>query len=164
MLVRFDLPKPSRPRRNSQGRNQFNDFTGRVQNRPESDRTLLNLQVCLAVWFWPRMTRHFSAISKSFCNGRDTEVLPASDGLEAMRLLMSRPVDVVVTDALMPNLNGYELCRFVRSSPRLSGLPIVLLSALDPKNAEAEQVDAFLTKPVSPEDLLECLSRVMVAE
>jgi CheY-like chemotaxis protein len=92
------------------------------------------------------------------------EVLPASDGLEAMRLLMSRPVDVVVTDALMPNLNGYELCRFVRSSPRLSGLPIVLLSALDPKNAEAEHVDAFLTKPVSPEDLLECLSRVMVAD
>jgi len=92
------------------------------------------------------------------------EVLTASDGLEAMRLLMSRPVDIVVTDALMPNLNGYELCRFVRSSPPLSGLPIVLLSALDPKNAEAEQVDAFLTKPVSPEDLLECLSRVMVAD
>ena len=92
------------------------------------------------------------------------EVLTASDGLEAMRLLMSRPVDIVVTDALMPNLNGYELCRFVRSSPRLSGLPIVLLSALDPKNAEAEQVDAFLTKPVSPEDLFECLSRVMVAD
>jgi len=78
--------------------------------------------------------------------------------------LMSRPVDIVVTDALMPNLNGYELCRFVKSSPRLSGLPIVLLSALDPKNAEAEQVDAFLTKPVSPEDLLECLSSLMVAD
>jgi len=43
-------------------------------------------------------------------------------------------------------------------------LPIVLLSALDPKNAEAEQVDAFLTKPVSPEDLLECLSSLMVAD
>ncbi|HEY5444807.1 MAG TPA: response regulator [Pyrinomonadaceae bacterium] len=92
------------------------------------------------------------------------EVLLAADGLEAMRILMSRPVDIVVTDALMPNLNGYELCRFVKSSPRLSGLPIVLLSALDPKNAEAEQVDAFLTKPVSPEDLLECLSSLMVAD
>ncbi|HEY6802630.1 MAG TPA: response regulator [Pyrinomonadaceae bacterium] len=87
------------------------------------------------------------------------EVVSAADGLEAMKFLMSKPVDVVVTDALMPNLNGYELSRFVRSSPKLAALPIVLLSALDPKNAEAEQVDAFISKPVAPDALLDCLSR-----
>ena len=83
-------------------------------------------------------------------------VVSAGDGLEAMKFLLSTRVDVVVTDALMPNLDGYELCRFVRSSQHLSHLPIILLSALDPRNStdESEQVNAFLSKPVSPEDLI----------
>ena len=87
------------------------------------------------------------------------EVVSAADGLEAMKLLLSARVDVVVTDAVMPNLDGYELCRFMRSSNHLSKLPIILLSALDPRNAvsESEQVDVFLAKPVSPEDLLGCI-------
>lgn len=83
-------------------------------------------------------------------------VLSAGDGLEAMKFLLAETVDVIVTDALMPNLDGYELCRFVRSSSLLAHLPIILLSALDPRNStdESEQVNAFLAKPVSPEDLL----------
>jgi twitching motility two-component system response regulator PilH len=83
-------------------------------------------------------------------------VVSAADGLEAMKFLLSATVDVVVTDAVMPNLDGYQLCRFMRNSKHLSQLPIILLSALDPRNAvhESEQVDAFLPKPVSPEDLL----------
>lgn len=88
-------------------------------------------------------------------------VLPAGDGLEAMKFLLVETVDVIVTDALMPNLDGYELCRFVRSSP-LAHLPIILLSALDPRNTtdESEQVNAFLAKPVSPEDLLASIEKV----
>ena len=83
-------------------------------------------------------------------------VVSAADGLEAMKFLLSATVDVVVTDAVMPNLDGYQLCRFVRNSKHLSHLPVILLSALDPRNAvhESEQVDVFLAKPVSPEDLL----------
>jgi len=91
-------------------------------------------------------------------------VISASDGLEAMKLLLNNPVNLVITDAVMPNLNGYELCRFVKSSQQLSHLPIVLLSALDAKNADAEKVDVFLPKPVSPEMLLECLAKLLVAE
>jgi DNA-binding response OmpR family regulator len=84
------------------------------------------------------------------------KVVSAADGLEAMKFLLSSSVDVVVTDAVMPNLDGYELCRFMRSSKHLSQLPIILLSALDPRDAvhESEQADVFLSKPVSPEDLL----------
>jgi twitching motility two-component system response regulator PilH len=84
------------------------------------------------------------------------KVVSAADGLEAMKFLLSATVDVVVTDAVMPNLDGYQLCRFMRGSKHLSHLPIILLSALDPRNAvhESENVDVFLSKPVSPEDLL----------
>lgn len=83
-------------------------------------------------------------------------VMSAGDGLEAMKFLLTGRVDVIVTDALMPNLDGYELCRFVRNSEHLAHLPIILLSALDPRNTtdESEQVNAFLAKPVSPEVLL----------
>ncbi|HEU4510337.1 MAG TPA: response regulator [Pyrinomonadaceae bacterium] len=89
-------------------------------------------------------------------------VLSAGDGLEAMKFLLAETVDVIVTDALMPNLDGYELCRFVRSSSHLAHLPIILLSALDPRNStdESEQVNAFLAKPVSPEDLLASIETV----
>src|ERR1044072_403839 len=90
-------------------------------------------------------------------------VLTASDGLEAMKVLLTLQVDVIVTDALMPNLDGYELCRFVRNSDHLAHLPIILLSALDPRNTTdaSEQVNAFLAKPVSPEDLLAILLDVL---
>jgi CheY-like chemotaxis protein len=84
------------------------------------------------------------------------DVVSAGDGLEAMKALLMQAVHVIVTDALMPNLDGYQLCRFVRNSAHLAHLPIILLSALDPRNTtdESEQVNAFLAKPVSPEDLL----------
>jgi CheY-like chemotaxis protein len=91
---------------------------------------------------------------------RPAQHLP--EGAEAMKFLLSATVDVVVTDAVMPNLDGYQLCRFMRGSRHLSHLPIILLSALDPRNAvnEKEQVDVFLSKPVSPEDLLHCVVEV----
>ena len=87
------------------------------------------------------------------------DVISAGDGLEAMRVLLTARVNVIVTDALMPNLDGYGLCRFVRSSQHLTNLPIILLSALDPKNStdESEQVNAFLAKPVSPEELIKTI-------
>lgn len=89
-------------------------------------------------------------------------VISAGDGLEAMRFLLTARVDIVVTDALMPNLDGYGLCRFVRSSTHLAHLPIILLSALDPKNStdESEQVNAFLAKPVSPDELIQTIHRL----
>ena len=92
------------------------------------------------------------------------KVVAAADGLEAMKFLLNTAVDIVITDAMMPNLSGYELCRFIRSSKHLSQLPIVLLSALDQKDAvpEAEQIDAFLSKPISPETLLDRIAELTV--
>jgi CheY-like chemotaxis protein len=93
-------------------------------------------------------------------------VFPASDGLEAMKLVLAAPIDVVVTDAIMPNLSGNELCRFLRNSPALSHLPIILLSALERKgrNPGAEQADAFLSKPVSGEKLIEVIEKLLAGK
>ena len=91
------------------------------------------------------------------------KVIPAGDGLEAMKLALSTRIDIVVTDATMPNLSGHEFCRFLRNSQTLSHIPIILLSALDRKdlNENVEQVDAFLAKPVSGEDLIACIEKLL---
>jgi len=91
------------------------------------------------------------------------EVLSAADGLEAMKLALSVSVDLVVTDAMMPNLSGHELCRFLRNSPKLSHIPIVLLSGLEKKDASSESglADAFLAKPVSAEHLINCVAKLL---
>ncbi len=91
------------------------------------------------------------------------KVIPAADGLEAMKLALSTQIDVVVTDAMMPNLSGYEFCRFLRNSQTLAHLPVILLSALERKenSQNAEQVDAFLAKPVSGEGLIACIEELL---
>jgi len=91
-------------------------------------------------------------------------VLTAEDGLEAMKLALSSPIDVVVTDAVMPNLSGQELARFLRSNQKLSHLPIVLLTGQENKEAagSAENViDAFLYKPVKAAELKSCLAGLL---
>ena len=91
------------------------------------------------------------------------EVIPAADGLEAMKIALSSNVDIVVTDAMMPNLSGHEFCRFLRNSQTLSHLPVILLSALERKepSQDAAHVDAFLAKPVSGEGLIECIESLL---
>ncbi len=90
-------------------------------------------------------------------------VIPATDGLEAMKVALSTPIDVVVTDAMMPNLSGDEFCRFIRNSQTLSHLPVILLSALERKESSEDPnlVDAFLSKPVSGETLISCIEELL---
>ena len=89
------------------------------------------------------------------------EVVPAADGLEAMKLALASPIDIVVTDAMMPNLSGHEFCRFLRNSQTLSNVPVILLSALERKEENDDQVNAFLAKPVSAESLIECIESLL---
>ncbi len=92
------------------------------------------------------------------------EVLSAADGLAAMKIALASSIDLVITDAMMPNLSGHELCRFLRNSPSLSKIPIVLLSALERKEGDAGLADAFLTKPVSADKLTECVMGLLMAK
>jgi DNA-binding response OmpR family regulator len=89
------------------------------------------------------------------------EVLTASDGLEAMKFALSAAVDLVITDEMMPNLSGHELCRFLRHSPNLSHIPIILLSGLERGDAEAGLADAFLAKPIAADKLTECVASLI---
>jgi DNA-binding response OmpR family regulator len=91
------------------------------------------------------------------------EVICAADGLEAMKIALSKSIDAVVTDAIMPHFSGQEFCRFLRSYPTLSTLPVILLSAFENKTASEgdDLADVCLTKPVDPEELISCLARLI---
>ena len=89
-------------------------------------------------------------------------VIAAADGLEAMKAALSSTIDAVVTDAVMPHLSGYELCRFLRRHPKLGRLPLVLLSGMDRPAEPESRADAYLSKPVRSEELTNCLARLLV--
>ena len=93
------------------------------------------------------------------------KVITAQDGLEAMKQALSTEIDVVITDAIMPQLSGQELARFLRANSKLANVPIVLLTGQenrDPSAMAENLIDAFLYKPVKAEELTSCLSGLLI--
>jgi CheY-like chemotaxis protein len=82
------------------------------------------------------------------------ETLTAENGEDALNKLRVAPVDLVLTDFVMPKMNGYQFCREVRGDPALKGLPIVLMSAKGDKirGQFVQQTGAMdaITKPFDP--------------
>lgn len=89
---------------------------------------------------------------------RGYRVLTAHDGLEALDVLASQPVDLIVADIAMPRLNGYQLYERVQANPRWAIIPFIFLTARaldsDIRYGKELGVDDYLTKPIQPEDLL----------
>ena|SRR5215471_18898306 len=91
------------------------------------------------------------------------QVICAADGLAAMKVALAHPINLVVTDAIMPHLSGIQLARFLRSHEKLATIPIVMLTARSRDTAESGdvQVDAFLSKPINPDELKNCLQTLL---
>ena len=84
----------------------------------------------------------------------DMEVVEASGGFEALRLLPRGPYDLVITDINMPDINGLELVQFIRSSEQHKRTPILLIST---QSAEKDRerglslgADGYVVKPFTP--------------
>jgi two-component system chemotaxis response regulator CheY len=93
------------------------------------------------------------------------DVLEAADGAEALNLLKSKPVDLVLSDINMPNMNGLELTRQLRRQPAFSRTPIILLTTeSDPgKKAEGRAAGAtgWIIKPFNQDQLLAVIAKVL---
>ena len=80
------------------------------------------------------------------------DVLTAYSGVEALELLQIEHVDVVLLDVMMPGMDGFEVCRRIKSSPRTMHVPVVMVTALDQTADKVQGLEAgaddFLTKPV----------------
>lgn len=90
---------------------------------------------------------------------RGYEVLTATNGEEALKTLMTTKPRLVITDILMPNMDGFSLVHQMRQMPNLSDVPIIFLSATYTKAedydfAEKLGADKFLKKPYNVDDLL----------
>ena len=72
------------------------------------------------------------------------QVLKAHDGLEAIQIAVQKKPDLALLDVMMPDMNGYELCRKLRQPPLSMGIPIVMLTAMssDGERAVAEEAGA----------------------
>ena len=84
-------------------------------------------------------------------------VLTASDGHEAMQLIQTNKLDIVVSDVMMPEMDGYQLTEHIKQNEIYSHLPIILLTA---KTTEDDQhkallagADGYITKPFKIRDL-----------
>lgn len=95
----------------------------------------------------------------------DARVLVADCGHAGAQILETEPVDLVVTDMIMPNGDGRWLLAFIRETERLSRLPVIVLSALahgdEVESGLAAGADAYLTKPFNPEKLLSTIARLL---
>ena len=78
-------------------------------------------------------------------------IYTASDGVEALAICKANKPDIIISDVMMPNKNGYELCEEIKNDIRISHIPIILLTALDEDvNRRAgykSGADIYLTKP-----------------
>lgn len=87
----------------------------------------------------------------------------AADGIEALGVLRSgvRPC-VIVTDLMMPRMDGWELARRMRRDPDLADLPLILVSGVADLAQRAHELDAdaFLTKPIDVDRLLSEVKRL----
>jgi DNA-binding response OmpR family regulator len=85
----------------------------------------------------------------------------AADGLEAYNQTVKHQPDLVLLDVMMPELDGFEVCRRIRATPGVAEVPIVMVTALDDRDSRLAAMQAgaddFLTKPI---DRLEVRARV----
>ena len=91
--------------------------------------------------------------------GEGHQVVAAADGVEALEILGREPVDGVISDILMPRMDGYRLCMEVRSDARLVHLPFVLYTSTynspgDRELAESLGADAYVHKPAPTSRLI----------
>jgi two-component system, cell cycle response regulator len=97
--------------------------------------------------------------------GAGFEVTPARDGAEALAIVerAAAPFDLVSTDVMMPNMDGYQLCRALRAHPRHHATPILMVTGrgerIDRVRGFDAGVDEYITKPHDPQDLLNAVAR-----
>ncbi|MEM9686408.1 MAG: response regulator, partial [Bacteroidota bacterium] len=88
----------------------------------------------------------------------DYRVLEAADGVEALEVLKKHRIDLILSDVMMPRMDGFQLLSMLRSDPATETIPVIMLTARaareDRLHALTIGVDDYLTKPFDEEELM----------
>jgi CheY-like chemotaxis protein len=96
-------------------------------------------------------------VELTFSDG-DYEVIAVNNGAKAIQKLSEMRPDIILSDIIMPEKNGYEVCEYVKSHPDFRNIPVVLLTGtfepFDPDRADKAGCDAVVTKPFESQSLI----------
>ena len=96
------------------------------------------------------------------------DTVTAVDGVEALARIREHAPSVVILDAMMPNADGYEVCRTLRADDALEQPHVIMLTAnareVDRERAEQAGVSEFMTKPFSPKALRERVQELLESD
>lgn len=96
----------------------------------------------------------------------DFEVSMASNGIEALELARQEIPEMIISDILMPGMDGFKLCRACKSDEKLKEVPFIIYTAtyLDPRDAKLASdlgADRYIVKPIDPNDLLKIIQDII---
>jgi two-component system, OmpR family, alkaline phosphatase synthesis response regulator PhoP len=95
----------------------------------------------------------------------EVEIFSASDGQEGLEQIRAVLPRLVFLDIMMPKMNGYEVCRQVKSDPSFAGTSIILLTAKGQEVDRKEGLEAgalrYMTKPFDPDEILAVAKEVL---
>lgn len=95
----------------------------------------------------------------------EIDVLEASSGFEAFRVLPGHSIDIIFVDINMPDINGIELINFLKTNDLYKKIPVIIISTErsreDMSKGMALGAFAYLTKPVDPDELREVIKKAL---
>ncbi|MCH2210467.1 MAG: response regulator [Fuerstiella sp.] len=93
----------------------------------------------------------------AYLSEEDYHILMARDGEETLQVVRNQQPDLILLDIMMPRMSGYEVCEQLKSDSEFSGIPVLMVTALnemgDIEKAVIAGCDDFLTKPVNQLEL-----------
>ncbi|MEO1133923.1 MAG: response regulator [Cyanobacteria bacterium J06639_1] len=89
----------------------------------------------------------------------------AVNGADAQTKISASPPDLVITDIIMPEMNGYELCRWIKSEAQTQSIPVIMCTSKDEEFdvywGNKQGADAYVTKPFKPNELIRTIKQLL---
>ncbi len=97
--------------------------------------------------------------------GEQYEISVALDGESALEIVEEEVPDLILLDIMMPDMDGYEVCKRLKAAEKTRSIPVVFLSAITGEEEKQKGFDLgavdYLTKPIEPKALQDTVSRIL---